>query len=41
MHGVTELLGVILGVQDHKKDPLQVYSSLAAKDLKNLLKDLV
>ena len=32
---VAELLGVVLGVQDHKKDqiPLRIYSSLAAKGL--------
>ena len=32
---VAELLGVVLGVQDHKKIkfPLRVYSTLAAKGL--------
>ena len=41
---VVELLGVVLGVQDHKKIKflLRVYSSLAAKGLKcSLLNYLV
>ena len=35
---VAELLGVVLGVQDHKKIkfPLRVYSSLTAKRLKDI-----